>query len=516
MKRSLLISAAFLSGMAMAQTYCTPAITNGCSGTIYEFISNVTVSNVNNNSGCTLNPAYTDYSSTVSAMQLAAGGVYPVTVSISNSWSTDYVYLMLDVDANGTFDTTTGEMVGVLGPLTVTGGTQVLAGNLTMPAVVAANTRLRVRLSYGALGAGLEGCAAGAYGETEDYAVSTGGGPLTPEYQVNQANCTHDIDGIQGAAFAAAQVTRCANAVFNVNLGSPLVGMPFDVLISPIALVPVSGGALWTGTQSVNINLAAFSWAFGGFTTPFFGTVSLPISLPSPVDFYTQMAIIDGTNVDGVTLSQANGLHIVAGASLASYVPPTGDDAVNALPTPACMTFYGQPRNNVWVTTNGRIGFGAAMNATYTPTVAAALTGDAFVGYWSDLNVIAPASITATNPGPGISRFQWNNVVYYGTTIPNNFGIQFDDTVNTVQIDVPAAGGMAAHANIAFLGLSNAGGGSSDPGSIVYTGGSGFGAAAPNPGMVYNLAARGTGMGTFTTILYVWNGGTGNYDWVAF
>lgn len=520
MKRSLLVSAALLSGIAAAQTYCIPQATGMSCAAADEYIANVTVSNLNNNSLCPAIPAYEDFTGSVAGVVLTPGQTYPISVTIGNAWSTDRVYIMLDVNGDGLWQTVGAgsELLATFGPLVsgTGGGPQTLTGSITIPPSTLASSRLRLRLSYGALTAGNEGCVNATFGNCEDYTALLATGPVTPEYQVNQLNATHDFDGVAGGAFAPAQVTRCENTTFNVNLGSPLVGNPFDVLLSPIALLPVSGGALWTGNQSVNINLASFVWAFGGFVTPFFGSVSLPVSLPSATDIYTQMAIIDPSHLDGVSISQPNGLHIVAGAGLAGYVPPTGDDAANMLPSPACLSFYGQTRNSAWVSTNGRVGFGSTMNTGFTPSAATAMTGDASINYWTDLNVIAPASIVASNPAAGITRIQWNNVIYYATAITNNFGIQIDNTTNSVQID-SLAGGFAADVGQALLGISNGTSGSSDPGSINFGGlVLGSGTAAPNPGMIYNLGARGTALGGYTSVIFIWNPILGNYDWAAF
>lgn len=520
MLRNTALAVVALATAAFAQNYCVPQSTIYACGSD-EYISNVTVANLNNNSVCIPVPGYEDFTNTVGAVQLAGGQTYPISVTIGTSWASDVVYVMLDANGDGTFNTTPagGELLATLGPLTMTGGTQIVTGQITIPPVVAGNTRLRVRLSYGTMASGTEACANNNFGNCEDYSVSTGGGPVTPEYQVNQPSASHDIDGVQGTAFSTANVNKCAGDGFVVNLNSSNVGFPFDVLVSPIPVVPVSQGGLWTGNQAVNVNLAAFVFGFGGFTTPFFGNLALPFSFGAAADFYTQMAVVDPSNPDGIAISQPNGLHILQGASLAGFTPPTGDDAYAVIPSPACLPFYGQSRSNGWITTNGRIGFGTMPSAAYFATSAAALTGDPFVGYWGDLHTYTTGTISVTQPVPGLTRADWLGVAYYGQAgLVNTFGVQLDALTNTVTID--GLNTIVANTSTMMLGLSAGNTGSSDPGSISFSnagvGTTGVGTPGPNPGMIYNLGTAGAASAGLTSIIFVWNSITGNYDWASF
>jgi hypothetical protein len=91
-------------------------------------------------------------------------------------------------------------------------------------------------------------------------------GNLSPYYQVNNNGSSLDVDGVQEPPIRRHRVSPCVNAGFMANLNSLNgVGLGSDVLLSPIALIPASQGALATaGGQLVNINLAAFSFFLGG------------------------------------------------------------------------------------------------------------------------------------------------------------------------------------------------------------------------------------------------------------
>ncbi len=527
MRRSLFTAAAILSSIASAQ-YCIPQATgfNCASPTNDEFIANVTVSNLNNSSACGPVPGYENFTASVPAVSLLPGQTYNISVTIGKAWSSDRVYVMLDTNANQVFDTTVagGELLATYGPLASGNGatSQTVSGNITIPACIMPATRLRVRLNWGAaaMAAGTHACATSTFGNTEDYAVDSTSGPL-PDYQVNQGNAAHDFEGVIGSAFIPADVTRCANTNFAINVASPLVGNPYDVLVAPAPLLPRLGGAFFSGHQLVNVNLATFQFAFNNFASGFPGSFSIPGSLPVAFDVTTQFAILDPTNCDTVALSQPNTLHIVPNAGLAGYVAPQGDDSGNLLPQPSCIKFYGATRTQTWVTTNGHVGFGALPNNDFSPTVAEAAAGNPMVGYWTDLYVNyngLGSNIAVTNPAPGLTRFQWNGVPYFGNyTALNTFGIEFDYNTNSVRIDNLAGIVAGTNPGGSFLGMS-AGGGASTPAAVSYSPALSFGSgtAAPNPGMIYRFGTQGGGLAGLSGILYTWNSSTGNYDWVSY
>ena len=537
MKSSLLITAAMLAGMAGAQTYCIPQATGMSCAFSDEYIANVTVSNLNNNSLCPTIPAYEDFTGSVAAVALTPGQTYPISVTVGNAWGTDRVYVMLDVNGDGLWQTTGGELLATLGPVASGSGAtpQTLTGNIAIPATALATSRLRLRLSYGVLPAGNEGCANAVFGNCEDYTAALATGPVTPEYQINQPNATMTLDGVSGSAFSAAQVMRCVNAPVAVNLASPLTGSPFDVLLSTIPLVPVSGGALWTGTQAVNINLASFVWAFGGFTTPFFGTTTLPVSFPSAVDLYTQMAIIDGANVDGVSLSQPNGLHISTGVTL--LAGPTTDDGVVLVTAGVpgqCMPaipFYTNTYTQYSVCSNGRVMFQPAgalapFTADFSPTVAEGL-GETFAGFWLDFQPGSAGSgtIDITTPAPGIMSVVYNNQHYWGNpAILVSGSITFDTTTGAVILsgmagwpNFPVTAGTF---NVTFMGMSpgplgSLAGAATDGGASPYSLG-GFGGPIGGPAdMLYAFGNPLNLSGGANSIAFVPNG-AGNYTWAGF
>jgi hypothetical protein len=173
-----ILALAAAAAFPAAGQYCTANKTNACSGTVYEFISNVTVGGINNASGCTVTPAYTDYTALPGAT-LVPGGANPISVIVSNYWATDAVDLYADWNGNSVF-TDPGELVTIGDPGGVPSGTgqnNNFSGVLTPPAGATAPTRLRVVLRYGGTS---NPCPTTAitYGEVEDYTIAGYGGTI--------------------------------------------------------------------------------------------------------------------------------------------------------------------------------------------------------------------------------------------------------------------------------------------------------------------------------------------------
>ncbi|WP_370897203.1 reprolysin-like metallopeptidase [Chryseobacterium gossypii] len=146
-------------------TYCVTQVTNIDD----EFISNVTVANINNTSA---KSSYTNYT-TNPALQINVikGSTYPISVTIGNP-DVDAVAAWIDFNKNGVFESSERVLnypVGAItGPVT---------GSFTVPqsAVTGSPMRMRVVLVYGGtsnVGASLPSpCGTFNYGEAEDYNV---------------------------------------------------------------------------------------------------------------------------------------------------------------------------------------------------------------------------------------------------------------------------------------------------------------------------------------------------------
>lgn len=152
-------------------SYCAAQSTNSTS----EHISNVTLANVNNNSGTS---TYTDYT-TDPALQINLVRGQQYTLSVSKNWAdnvpgNDAVSAWIDFNRNGIFETNERVMTS---PVAAPNGIPtVLTASFTVPntAVMNLPLRMRVIVTYGGNQTGAiitNPCGDYGYGEVEDYNV---------------------------------------------------------------------------------------------------------------------------------------------------------------------------------------------------------------------------------------------------------------------------------------------------------------------------------------------------------
>jgi hypothetical protein len=154
-------------------SYCPATSTNTCaSGS--EFITNVSLNTINNQSTCT---PYSNF--TAQSTSLARGQQYALTISTgivgspNNAYLDNQIAAWIDFNQNNSFEL--NERVGLT---TIAQGTAFpIQYNVTVPSnAVLGNTRMRVRLNYLPDDGNIEPCnpASGPYewGETEDYTIN--------------------------------------------------------------------------------------------------------------------------------------------------------------------------------------------------------------------------------------------------------------------------------------------------------------------------------------------------------
>lgn len=130
-----------------------------------EYISNVTLANVNNNSGA---GTYTDYGTDPSKIINLISGSTNNSVSVTKTWTADIyseaVRVWIDFNRNGTFES--GEMV--MNSLSNT--TPVVNSTFTVPATSVLNQPLKMRVAL-RYNTSPDACTSYTYGEVEDYKV---------------------------------------------------------------------------------------------------------------------------------------------------------------------------------------------------------------------------------------------------------------------------------------------------------------------------------------------------------
>lgn len=335
-----------------------------------------------------------------------------------------------------------------------------------------------IDLALGPPGA-LGGNAYGVTGSCNASAPSTNGGDEVPIVRIafqpltsvpfaeNRPGAKLTLDEVNAGPYEAAITSRCTGAFSHVAIASNLVGSTLDLALSPGPLLGAyDGGALTAGGQIVNLNPASSQLSFlSGGPTANFGL--FPVQ-PFPYNFQirtppgtlsAQLAVVDPSHPDGVTLSQGVQLEGTAGGS--ALVLSLGDDEMatvdlGAAPHcgPAAFTFYGQPWTRCFVTSNGRITFDVPY-VEPVPTLARARFGPPMIGAWTDLaSSIGSGSIVIDSPTPDEQRFRWLNIPSAAGGPGNSLVLTLDANNDGIAIDWRAYGGPGRPAQPMFTGIS--------------------------------------------------------------
>ncbi len=207
-----LLSSIVLHSYSSAQTYCSVSGTN-CN--LDDVITNVTIGTINNTTTCGTN-GYTLYTTPTATLNLNTG--YPISVTVG-SGGTEYVAVWIDYDQSGTFDSTEFTSIG-------SGNGVTINSNITIPGTATPGiTVMRVRVRWNTALTDTAACMSYTYGETEDYAITIGGGTA--------------CSGTPTAGTASAPTVVCNGVNFNLTLTgytSGVSGITFQWQSSPTGI----------------------------------------------------------------------------------------------------------------------------------------------------------------------------------------------------------------------------------------------------------------------------------------
>lgn len=322
-----------------------------------------------------------------------------------------------------------------------------------------------------------------------------------PPYQANQPLAGLSAGGVQTAGTQPAAISMSAGQTVSVAVESTAAGAPYEGAYALSPAVPAGPlGLVTPGGQVVNLPMLhpTFAFLFGGgpvpHLLPFPGSHIVPLSPSVPLTFAVQMLVLTPAHADGFALSQAVQFDVgPAGQAVAFPSGPATDDGVVTVPLtgPAynlSIPFFGQTYNQLHVSANGRVTFGAP-NAGYEPTLTSAVSGQPFAGFWTDLNPYQGGAISILNPAPGIVRVEYSNVPYYNHPATGvSFAIAFDTATARVRLEglagIPSnpAGASNYGGYSQILGLSAGGPGSVYSGPTLFA--PGMGGGPPSPGAI--------------------------------
>ena len=188
-------------------------------GTQDEFISNVSLGDINNSSNWQGGVAnYTDQSTVIEP-----GASEQITVTNGNAWSSDKVTVWVDWNLNKEF----GDQANEIFVLQNVGGSgQTFVGDIQVPAVqMAGSYRMRVRMTYSS---DPLPCDNASYGEVEDYTIIVSGGVLA-------VNVTCNPDEICEGEASQMMASAGGGSGFYTYLWTPPTGLNDPTIANPIA-----------------------------------------------------------------------------------------------------------------------------------------------------------------------------------------------------------------------------------------------------------------------------------------
>lgn len=220
--------------------YCIPDYSNSCS--FGDYLSNVQIGTLNNNSGCSSNE-YADYTSTVSATSLNIGSNY--STSTTSQYNDHYVSAWIDYNHNGVFENSEYKYLGYA----ANGGVP-LSSSITIPATaMAGNTVMRVRTRW--LSTATDPCATTySYGEAEDYLVNL----VCPNVSISAQPSNAGICPGANTSFSATGSTTGGVALtyqWEVNTGS--------------GWTTVSNGGVYSNATTGTLNITGAPATMNGY-----------------------------------------------------------------------------------------------------------------------------------------------------------------------------------------------------------------------------------------------------------
>jgi hypothetical protein len=319
----------------------------------YEYISNVTMGNINQSSGRG-NAGYENYTSNSTTMQIGINTF--ATIDVTYPVATDQILIWIDWNKDNDFDEPGENVYSSSGSFV----NPHITANFAPPVGAAiGTTRMRIRLHDASFKSNSTPCGDAGYGEVEDYSINVipGCSPSSaPAITLTQPNCTTSNGSITISSPTGTGITYSIDGLNYINT----TGVFTNVLPGTYTVTARnSGGCISSGTI-VTINLQP--------VTPTAPIVSLV--QPTCTEANGTLTVISPTgtgmtySVNGITFTNTTGVFIVPPGSLATVAAKSAEGCISPI-TPITINAQPLPPASPVQTTDCSLGSG---NATVTVT----------------------------------------------------------------------------------------------------------------------------------------------------
>ena len=262
--------------------YCASNATS----TADEEILSVTLGSMTNVSSCTttggagsLINQYSNYTTTVTPLNVQVGSTYPVSVQIGTCGGNYSNFTKVFIDWNRDGDFLDANETAFQNPVFAT-GPNIQSGNITVPAGAQMGiTRMRIVVVETSVATSVNSCGTYTWGETEDYLINVQSSPAVP-YSYTW-NSTPAVNAITGTTVAlnntAAQTTQSWTVTATeAATGCTNTMTTAAVTIQPAFLAPTATNSTHCGTLVPTASLADpntfTSPVYNWYATPALGT----------------------------------------------------------------------------------------------------------------------------------------------------------------------------------------------------------------------------------------------------
>ncbi|TNE53716.1 MAG: hypothetical protein EP338_10735, partial [Bacteroidetes bacterium] len=346
--RASLLNSGGCGGGTSTPSYCAASSSN----VSYEWISNVTLGSINNNS--TANGGYSDYTNI--STNLSAGSAYSISLTPTYSGSTYTEYFKVYIDYNDDKDfEDAGELV-----YSSAGTTTTVSGSFTVPSGTSTGAkRMRIIMKDGSISGP---CISYTYGEVEDYTVNiTAAAPTcNAPGSLSASSITHEsayldwatVSGassytVQYKTSAASTWTSATTTASNYSLSglsasttynwrvrtncssgnsSYVTGSNFTTSSAPVVCNAPSG----LSTSAIGETTATLSWnAVSGANN-----YTVQIKTSSSSSWSSLSASSNSLNVTGLTAGTTYNWKVNTNCSSGSSASTTGSNFTTDTPAP--------------------------------------------------------------------------------------------------------------------------------------------------------------------------------------